>query len=414
MKKDVLLLLSFSFFSLCLFSQSGRNQGYIVLLNGDTLQGTINYRETAKNPNSFTFQSQTGGSETTFQPGEVKRFFSSGDYYVSAKVKTEVSPTKVDHLEKRKTLIFEEVTVFLRALIVGKKSLYYYQDGYGHENFYILDNGQFVLLEYKRYAKQENGRSVVGEVRKYSGQLTLYLSDCSEIQSLLQSVEYRKTSLTKVFSKYYECVGTKLDFEQKGEGASLDLGVLLGVSVTRLNPKADAAFALMRGEYQSSSKVAGGVFLEIVLAKKLKRFSFPCELIYTAFSVKGRHTDVEGNFNYDFLDMEFNYTYLVLNNLIRYSIPRGKVVFFVNAGLSNGVVLKKSSYFKSYIIQNETETILEDFSLTVFRRFEQGFVVGVGVSSSNIFFEARIHGGNGLSNFSLATTRYFGLVGYRF
>ena len=66
--------------------------------------------------------------------------------------------------EKRKG---REPLPILRAFEAEEKSLFYYKNSFGRQNFYIKQDTGFNLLIYKSYLKQLDGKSVKTENRTY-------------------------------------------------------------------------------------------------------------------------------------------------------------------------------------------------------------------------------------------------------
>src|SRR6187549_1124270 len=74
--------------------------GYVVSSQGDTIQGSIDYRNWLQNPKTISFRPSAQGVEHTYKPLEIRAFGVAGDVYESAIVHVDVSPTSVDELSE--------------------------------------------------------------------------------------------------------------------------------------------------------------------------------------------------------------------------------------------------------------------------------------------------------------------------
>lgn len=417
MKKDVLLFCCCLFVTNFIIAQANYIPGQIILSKGDTLTGYIDYRNWEKNPDRINFIRQPNGAKTIYGPQDVMGFVVEGDYYLSATVKREVSPYRVNALETHSTLVFEAETVFLQALILGEKSLYIYKDKTGHENFYIDPDGQLNLLEHKKYLKRNGDRLLIREVKTYSGQLAIYLQDCPDSFSLIDGVEYQRSSLKRLFKKYYECIGEQPGFERVSEKLSLKFGVLAGSTYTTLKMDAPGFPQYSDAEYTTSINPTGGIMLELFMPGKLKRWSLSNELLYTSFNIEGQYDDRLDRNEFGIYNAYYKYSHIKMANLIRYGISVNKVNFYLNAGISNGIVISEENRFERTEGSNRPGLPREGPGVPDSRKHEQAYILGGGILYKKFLLDLRMEKGNGISYFvqlGTYTSRYYFMLGYRF
>ena len=416
LKKSILVIATLVFVQLA-FGQKNFQPGYIVTLEGDTVKGQIDYRNWAKTPEKVKFQNQAGGEAVTYRPDNIQSFSVEGEYYVSATVKTEVSSTKINNLDTHAELIFEAGTVFLQAIIIGEKSLYQYKDKVGRENFYIFQDGEFTLLEYKKYLKRKEGKALIREVKRYSGQLMIYLSDCSDIVSIMSRVEYRTPSLKKLFGKYYDCIEGKPDFEQVLEKVSLNFGIMAGSTISTLKVDVERRPSYSDADYTASFNPTGGVMLEIYMPKMLRRWSLNNEVLCTFYDIQGHYDDYLEENEVGIFDTHFRYSYVRINTLVRYARPVKSAHFYLNAGVTNGFIITGSNRFYQLREVGGKDLIGEGLAIPWPRNYEQGYIVGIGGVYKKFFLDIRMEKANGISQIvqvGTYITRYFMMLGYRF
>jgi len=415
-KKNGLLLIGILTFQLS-FSQENYIPGYVIKNNTDTLFGFVDYRNWEKNPDKIKFKTNIENNPISFNPTDIIEFKVDGEIYVSGIINTEVSPIQADKLKDDPQINIKVDTTFLQTIFRGKKSLYYYKNSDGKENFYIKQNIGFDLLIYKRHLKQQDGERVIIENRQYLGQLTLYLKDCETINSKLQNTSYNEMSLIKLFQYYYKCSLSDISFQKEIQKIHLDIGVLAGVSLTSLEFQSDAFPYLVEAGYNPSINFSSGIFFDFLLPRNQGKWSINNEILFSTYKVTGSYEEYENENNYSVTTTEIGYSYLKINNLVRFKYPIGHLFLFLNAGISNGFAINEINYKKKESKFYTTNTVVEELALNDTRKYEQSFILGTGVKYDRFSIEIRYEKGNGMSEYSTlksSTARYYFLLGYRF
>jgi hypothetical protein len=103
--------------------------------------------------------------------------------------------------------------------------------------------------------------------------------------------------------------------------------------------------------------------------------------------------------------------------MVRFKYPVGNAYVFINAGISNGLVVTESNYKKVLSMFNATEKIKEGKALDDTRKHEQGWIAGIGTKYRKLSFEIRYEKANGMSDYPAlksSVTRAHFILGYRF
>lgn len=409
------------FFSIFLFqislSQENYLSGYVINNNGDTLYGFIDYRNWEINPKEIKYKTEIDEIPAAFKPTDILEFRVHNEIYVSGIVNIEISQFQASRLEKDPQIHLKVDTTFLQTLFKGAKSLYFYKNSEGREYFYIKHDTVFELLIYKRFQEWEEYTRVMTENKKYLGQLTLYLNNCPTIQKKLESTTYTQKSLINLFQYYYDCSQTDISFQKEEEKIRAEIGVLAGVSFTSFKFNSTVFIDLNNTEYSLSTDFSGGLFLNLIFPRNNRKWSLNNELLFTTYKVKGRYEEIENENYYTITSTELGYSYLKLNNLVRYKYPIGRVFLFLNVGISNGFAISETNYKMVKSKFYETEEISEGLALEDTRKYEQSYIVGSGAQYKNFSIDFRYEKGNGMSKYSALnsrTNRYYCLVGFRF
>jgi len=292
-------------------------------------------------------------------------------------------------------------------MIHGPKSLYYYQNKYGRIQFYIKDDSDYELLIHKKYLKSIDDRMVSTENKEYLSQLSLYFEDCPTIHPVLMNTGYNKKSLEELFQFYYYTTKSDMTFQKKTEKFSMELGVVAGLSNTSIKFSGEYDYDyLNQAIFNQSHNVTFGLFLNVVLPRNNERFSIYNELIYTSFNLKSP-SNVKNTILYN--NTTFKYSYLKVMSMLRYRVPIGKLLGYINVGISNGLAFQETNYF------NYGQSVEKIKPITKPRNYEQGYILGLGTNYKKYSFEFRFEKGNGFTQDVATTisTRYYLLLSYK-
>jgi len=420
-KRIILLVLGVINFQ-SVFSQENYIAGFVIKNNADTLFGFIDYRNWGINPNKIKFKEHVDSLPIVFNPLDIIEFRVKDEIYVSGIVNTEVSPFQTNRLDFDTKLKIKVDTTFLQTLISGKKSLFYYKNSDGKENFYIKQDIGFELLINKKYLIDRDGSEYINENKKFLSQLTLYLDDCPVINSRMKKTSYSQQSLIKVFQDYYECAFLDIYFKKEKEKIGIEIGVFSGVSITTLKMSSVVKVSteinlLVNADLNMSVNYSGGLFLDFVLPRNQRKWSISNEIIFTSYRFKGNSHDFKDERNYSFSTLELAFSYLKINTLVSYKYPIRNSFLFLKGGMSNGFVLSETNFQEITSVNRLYENTEVGLALNDTRDFEQGIIMGSGLKYQRYSFEIRYEIGNGISVYpalKTKTNRYYFLFGYTF
>jgi len=392
------------------FAQKNLQPGIIITSSKDTLRGFIDYRNWGKNPDQIDFYRSQNDMATVYLPIEIQRFSVSGETYKTAIVTIDESPFRTDNLKEEVKFDYVTDTVFLLNLVDGEKNLYYLMDINGKEHFFITNNSAMELLFFKRYLKKdEQGHLTVAQNRKYVGQLTIYLQNCSSIQSKLAELKYERNDMVRLFQYYYKCTNTKMTSENKAVSKN-EFGVLAGVSFTKLT-FFDGMPYFDEVDYPVSTNFSGGVFYNIVFPRNFGRLSISNQLLYYAYKTESVYDDA--------IITSIGLNYIMMNNMVRYKFPIKKVDFFLESGTTVGFGFNETNYqvFNGNDLHRPSEgEAFEDMS-----KLYLGVNLGLGFQYKKYSIESRYLFGfkktdfvDGGGSVGTRTNGAFVMLGYQF
>lgn len=401
--------------------------GYLVRENGDTLKGFISYSGFGRESKLVFFKENEAEEGTGFATSAVKGFSSNGQFFETTVVETEVTPFNLDKLEVNPQQNIETDTVFLLVLVKGSKSLCFYQNRVGKDQFYIKIDSVCNLLMYKKYLREIDGNRMYIENKNYLGQLTYFLNDCPTIQKKLKNCTYWRSELEQLFLEYNNCMGTLInDTSAKVSSAKVyskkkkqyvEAGVLAGGSVTYINLGKLPQDAMVTLEKNYSYNPMAGLFLNIGLQRNRRNLFFYNELLYSSFFYKGRTEKYTNENNYDIADSRIGYKAVRLNSMLRFQIPVKAYNLYVNAGMSYGVVsqIEEGTILMSHFYT--TERVYYRIAIPEFVPDAFSYMGGFGASNGHYSFDVRYDVRGDISNhvdYKIGISKFYFLLGYRF
>ncbi len=407
------------------YSQSNFIAGYVIDIHKDTIRGFIDYRNWDKTPKDIVFNTVSDSKVTIYNTHNIRGFSVAGENYVSGIVTIDESPFRDNELTESGKPQYRADTVFLQILFDGPKSLYYLKDKNLKVHFFIDQNGIYVTLGNMKYLKNIDGASYVQTNEKFKGQLSIYLQDCSSIQKKIIGISYSKNDLIELFNEYYKCTHDGIInqhgiiYQYQSEKIKSEIGILAGLSLTQLKLVGNDPYylSLINTDYPLSNNFTFGVFYNIILPRKKGKWSINNELMYTSYKTNGLSLDSNNVDIYTKTYTSIGASYIKLNTLLKFRYPIKGMFLFMDGGISNGIAISETNYFKSEYHVYSAHYVSETEALQHPRRWEKGFILGLGSSYKNYSFEFGFERADGMSTYQLLSSpvkRYSFILGYKF
>lgn len=416
LSNKIVTIILYCFFTIFAYGQTNFVPGYIIDNNGEKISGFIDYRNWDINPSEINFKRDLEKVDGNYFPQSIKEFGVENDVYISAATELELSPRNLNNLSDSAKLHLKKETVFLQALVLGEKSLYRHMTKSGFENFYIKQGNEITLLEYKKYKKYIQGKLVVKEIKNYANQLNAYLDHCKQIGKSLNNLKYNNKDLDKLFEDYYDlCSSETVNFSKGVLSMKYNLGFFGGITNTKVQFASVFFNYLTEVDFDVSRDYTAGIYFELVFPKYRQKWSMNNEILFTNFEINGEYIDVE-NENVSFTTRsKFAYTHVKLMSMIRYKYEIGSSRFFVDTGISNGLIVQEKENEKNEEINVYAEQRFRDGKgIEVIRKPEFGVLVGLGYGINRFSLECRYEiatGFSGIRDLAARTNRLYVLLG---
>lgn len=393
------------------------NPGQVVLPTFDTLRGFIREIPGRINPYSISFRTTPEAEAVEYQPTDIQWFsFDGGDRYVSYIGPLESSTLNTNSLTYDSAITTVEDTLFIRAVIIGRASLYYARDR--NDRIHLLMQkfgGRIVELAYKKYYVDE---IVVADYRNkiikraiydnqmYKGQLIQAFRDCPYLASGItqQPLTYTKNELQDLFEKYNRCKGAKVIYREPPDNGTVEFTLNAGVNFSSLRFESESYPPWNNYHFNNSTGFAGGLGCDFLLPRTRGKWGFFNELSLETFKTDGYYISEE---NLLLLDL----VYFKIATMVRYYFTGDKKAVrpYAALGIANNFAIRDVQV--NYTSDPEGEPILE-----FFRHYEQGIIIGAGSYYKRWNAELRYETSNGISDYtslrSPMKTAYV-LVGYK-
>jgi|WetSurMetagenome_2_1015567.scaffolds.fasta_scaffold08853_6 hypothetical protein len=199
MFKRILFLLIFSF-STSIFGQVSFEPGYIIFNDGSRLDCQIKNMDWLNNPKRISYLIPEGNTPITIGIKDIREFgINEVCRYFRKVVQVDVSGNDLPFLTTDKNPVFRTMTLFLRVLVQGEASLFYYQDQNIKRFFYSVSDTTLTPMVYKRYLAKNGDIATNSTFRQ---QLWTNVRYPGQTLNSVRELDYDRKSLEKYFIVY--------------------------------------------------------------------------------------------------------------------------------------------------------------------------------------------------------------------
>ncbi len=313
MKKKILLTL-FVIYSFNFYAQTSFEKGYFIKNSGEKIECLIKNLDLLNNPKSFTYKTSENSKEIKAFIDDVELFeIYNVSKYERHTVAIDRSSEQTNKLSLTRKVKFNTEQLFLKLLVEGKASLYYYSEPNLSRFFYSNNDDKVRQLVYKSYLTES------GDIKKnqrFRQQLldNFYCKNTNKIKTL----RYRKSDLSDFFIDYNICVAsnfTDYTFKNiKTSKSQFNLNVRAGFNVL--------SFEIKNITFETKTVPRFGLELEYIMGFNNNKWAFIIEPSYFNYSSRyndttERITDANNSavINYSAIDLPLGLRhYMFLNN----------------------------------------------------------------------------------------------------
>jgi len=380
----------------CTFGQIIFEKGYLINNENLKIECLIKNNDWKNNPNEIEYRLNEESPVRKSTVEEIREFGITGvSRYVSAKVKIDRSFNELDRLSVDRNPVWEEKQLFLKVLVDGKATLYYFEDGTLNRFFYSLNNSLPQQLIYKRFVYKE---SKIGVNNGYQQQLLTDLQ-CKDITlDKIQSLEYRKDKLVAFFRKYNACMGGKEDLsEKKITKFGYHLSVTPGINFSMLSAKNPNSHTNIR--FNNNINFSLGVEGELILPYDKNKWG------------------IELNPTYQYIHSSMNY--MQYNMLTGQSFPKTAMINYSSVEFPIGVryymflnkdfkLFLNTFYIPSLTLKLNKDLAYDGDALDI--RTRDGLAFGGGICYKKVNAEVRYYSSRDMNSDSVTWNTYYSRI----
>jgi len=312
-------------FSVVTFAQSNSpdQKGFVIMMNGDTLRGLINYVKERDLYRKIGFARSINAPVTIYGPWSIYGYYleESNQLFLS----------KFFLAMRTETRNPDSLSVFLRAIVTGPGSLYQGQNRGQKDIYYGIGNGQFLKLDRGKTSRKEmDGVSYNKVEAPFQATLKKIFKDCP-VDSARGFEEF---NLVKAFEDYNRCKN-ETSINYSNYKPLLRVGFTIGMSSSSVSFVDENTETKPYG--YPSLAYPGKYNLSSLTAEKMKDQSITWGMVFS-LSTKNKHLSWEAQalatsrkYSSTSQKLEVKATYLEFPLYLKYnfSIEKRSQLFFI-------------------------------------------------------------------------------------
>ncbi|MDX6180584.1 PorT family protein [Flavobacterium sp. Fl-77] len=286
MKRNLLFifLLCYAFAN----AQISFEKGYFISNDEIKTECFIKNIDWYNNPVDFSYKVDANDGNIKIQTiANVKEFgIENGATYKRANIKVDISSNKLENLSSIKNPIWRDEVAFLKVLVQGKASLYYYTNKDISRFFYETTNTPIEQLVYKEYlfTNNETDAKSIEENNYYKQQLYNNISNENTNLGEIKKLNYKTDQLVKYFLKYNNVDAKTIEKTLTSKKSIYLLKVTAGASSSSLTVNgAGGSYGFKDAEYDNKIGLKIGLEGEYILPFNKNKWSLFINLVYQKY-----------------------------------------------------------------------------------------------------------------------------------
>jgi hypothetical protein len=278
------------------YAQITFEKGYFINNAGEKTEVLIKNLDWKNNPTEFEYKLDSSSDVKKERIKNIQEFgIDASERYVRKTIMIDRSSDHLNRMSDTRAPEFKEETLFLKYLVEGKSSLFYYESGDTRRFFYSTDNLNVTQLIYKPYAINE---SQIGYNEEYKKQLSESLK-CGVDSKMIKKTDYEPTDLTKVFITYNECsTGQALIYGQaKVKKDLFNLTIRPGVNFSTVENNYHYYSVNDQTKFDSKAAFRIGAELEFILPFNKNKWAIFAEPTYQYYKNNTEISIIDGSYD---------------------------------------------------------------------------------------------------------------------
>lgn len=309
----------------CSYGQIIYEKGYFIDNDNRRTECLIKNYDWKNSPDEILFMREESGISEKENIASVKEFGIYGySKYIRANINIDRSSDDIDRLTKEKNPIWFKEQLFLKVIVEGKASLYYYEDDNLRRFFYSVVDTSINQLVYKKYLAVEtvdfgDFETGIGYNNWFRQQLWNDVRCANTNWNSMENVDYTLKDLEKYFTNYSKCLGDSIVeySNNKTKRDFFNIRITPGFNISSvavsyaLNDTRDIAF-------KSNLGFRVGIESEFILPYNKNKWGVLFEPTFQYFNSEKIHNTERAVINYKSLEFPFGIRhYFFLNDALK-------------------------------------------------------------------------------------------------
>jgi hypothetical protein len=211
MRSPVIFFLGLSFsFTISVWHASAQawRDGFVVMVNGDSVKGQIEFSDPDENITRIRFRSSPSSTPVPYSPAEINSFGIDNPPQRFEKLEAQVSYYSKGIVEwgDNPVVAIKLISSFAEVIRASRSvTLYSVYDENGDERFFLRKNGELTELRNISYLVMRDANTYTVNETPYRGQIMNLLAGCPEVKKKVY--QYDGKSLGKAVEDYAKCKG---------------------------------------------------------------------------------------------------------------------------------------------------------------------------------------------------------------
>jgi hypothetical protein len=295
MKVHILVFIFFLITTIS-YGQITFEKGYFIDNNNQRVECLIKDYEWKSNPKNFEYELNENDKPKTGDLSTVKEFGILGSSkYIRVDTRIDRSSMDVSDLSTSREPIWSQEQLYLKVLIEGFASLYYYEDGNFWRFFYSVNNSPVQQLIFKEYLISTSDNNYATN-REYYQQLWSNIRGKNTSLDDIKLVDYNMSDLKRYFKKYNDSTGNPfIEYEHKRVGFPINLKITSGINYSSLS--INNVSSSRSADFKSKAALRIGLEAEFILPFNKNRWGIFFEPTYRTYSATQQSSNSSVNIN---------------------------------------------------------------------------------------------------------------------
>lgn len=357
------------------WGQGTYRPGYVVKLNGDTIRGELQVRGAIRSAQLCRFRATATATATDYQPTQLRAYGLD-----------EMAAYQAQFVPRRGSEVGN--VLFVRALVLGRANLYVYQSKEDEARYY-LGMGTDSLQELRQYRVQKTVDNQVYDEEQSPFRMVLSKAfrDCPSVQYLLPQLPLANNDLTKLVTRYNECLGGSATTQARMPRQRTRLGVGLagGLDATKVN-FSSVLTRVRDGSFTAISPM-GGFFVDLTSPAFNRNLALRLDVLYEKIHYADTYVARNVSTVEERAQTSFDVSYLKLPLQVRYHFNTGRFRPFLQAGGGLNFLLAHEAKLQTEYTSASGNPVVVDYGSGfngLFANIDYSLLVGAGLATPGV------------------------------